>query len=287
MSKPDAYQIVTDRILAMIDEGVAPWRKPWATFAPRSMSTGKPYRGINLFLLDSGYWGTYKKVTEMGGQVRKGEKSSIAVFWKFIDGTDANGEATKIPLLRYYNVFHEDQADWPEGKPARFTADVLPGSDNERIAAADAIVNAYKSADNAPRFDFEGWDHACYIPAVDAIQTPKIEQFISSAHYYSTLFHECAHSTGHATRLNRPGVTDSASFGSHKYAREELVAEMTAAMLCGEVGLLDDTVEESAAYLKNWRDKIAEDPRLIVKAAGEAQRAADHIKGVRWDDDTE
>lgn len=287
MSKIDAYQIVTDRIIAMIDEGVAPWQKPWATVAPRSMSTGKPYRGVNLFLLDSGYWGTYKKVTELGGQIRKGEKSSIAVFWKFVDSTDANGEPTKIPLLRYYNVFHEDQADWPDGKPERFASEVLPGTDNERVEAAEALVSGYKLSENAPRFDFEGWNHACYIPARDAIQMPALEQFRSTAHYYSTLFHECAHSTGHGSRLNRDGVTDAIMYGSHTYAREELVAEMTAAMLCGEVGLLDDTVEASASYLKTWRDIIANDSRLIVKAAGEAQRAADTIKGVTWDSDSE
>lgn len=285
MTKPDAYQIVTDRILAMIDEGVAPWRKPWANMAPRSMSTGKPYRGINLFLLGSGHWGTYKKITELGGQIRKGEKSSVAVFWKFLDTKDDDGKKKTIPLLRYYNVFHEDQADWPDGKPARFESSALPGTENERIVAADQIVTAYKKSDNAPRFDAEGWDHACYIPSLDAIQVPKIEQFESSAHYYSTVFHECAHSTGHATRLDREGVTNPTLFGSHTYAREELVAEMAAAMLCGEVGLLDDTVESSAAYLKNWRDKIAADPRLIVKAAGEAQRAADMILGVKWDDE--
>jgi antirestriction protein ArdC len=251
------------------------------------MSTGKPYRGINLFLLGSGFWGTYKKVAELGGQIRKGERSSVAVFWKFIDSVDANGKESKIPLLRYYNVFHEDQADWPDGKPARFEAEVLPGSENERVAAAEQVVTGYKKSENAPRFDAEGWDVACYVPASDSIRVPALEQFDSSAHYYSTLFHECAHSTGHASRLNRDGVTDAAMFGSHTYAREELVAEMTAAILCGEVGLLDDTVEMSAAYLKHWRDIIANDNRLIVKAAGEAQRAADLIRGVRWDNDDE
>lgn len=284
MNKADVYQIVTDRILAEIDAGVAPWRKPWVGSLPMSMSTNKPYRGINLFLLGSGYYGTYKKITALGGQVRKGEKSHIAVFWKMIDSHDKDGNEKKIPILRYYRVFHSSQADWADGMPDRFTAD-LPGTENERILAAESIVTDYRKSEGAPRFDAEGWDHACYIPATDTIQLPAIEQFVSSAHYYSTAFHEMGHSTGHKSRLNREGVTDVALFGTHTYAREELVAEMTAAMLMGTLGMTDDTIEESAAYLANWRDKIAQDPRLIVKAAGEAQRAADHILGVRWDDD--
>lgn len=284
MNKADVYQIVTDRILAEIDAGVAPWRKPWVGSLPMSMSTNKPYRGINLFLLGSGYYGTYKKITALGGQVRKGEKSHIAVFWKMIDSHDKDGNEKKIPILRYYRVLHSSQADWADGMPDRFTAD-LPGTENERILAAESIVTDYRKSEGAPRFDAEGWDHACYIPATDTIQLPAIEQFVSSAHYYSTAFHEMGHSTGHKSRLNREGVTDVALFGTHTYAREELVAEMTAAMLMGTLGMTDDTIEESAAYLANWRDKIAQDPRLIVKAAGEAQRAADHILGVRWDDD--
>lgn len=284
MSKRDAYQAVTDRVLALIDEGVAPWRKPWADQMPRSMSTGKTYRGINLFLLDSGWWGTYKKIAEMGGQVRKGEKGSVAVFWRFIDSTDADGNEKKIPLLRYYRVFRHTQADWADGMPEKFSQSNLPGTDNERIVAAEQIVTTYRKSENAPRFDAEGWDRACYIPSTDAIQIPALEQFEASEHYYSTMFHEMGHSTGAASRLNREGVTDTVMFGSHRYAREELVAEMTAAMLMGQCGIEDATIESSAAYLKHWRDQIEADPRLIVKAAGEAQRAADHILGVTWDD---
>lgn len=284
-SKPNPYEMVTNKILAALDAGTVPWHKPWATTQPRSMSTNRPYRGINLFLLDSGYWGTYKKVTELGGQIRKGEKSSVAVFWTMFDGHDKDGNEKKIPMLRYYNVFHQDQADWPDGMPERFTATNLPGTDNERVAAAEQIVTDYKKSEGAPRWDAEGWDQACYVPATDSIRVPKLAQFESSAHYYSTTFHEMGHSTGHKSRLNRPGVTDIDAFGSHQYAREELVAEMTAAMLMGTIGMEDDTLDASAAYLAHWRSNISDDPKLIVKAAGEAQKAADLILGIKWDDD--
>lgn len=286
MSKSDAYERVTDRILTMIDNGVAPWRKPWATTMPRSMSTGKHYRGINLFILDSGWWGTFNKIKELGGQVKKGEKSSPAVLWRFPEVEQADGTKKRIPMLRIFNVFHHDQVDWGDnGMPERFKTSNLPDTDNERIAAAEQIVTAYRKSEDAPRWDAEGWDHACYIPATDSIQVPSLEQFESSAHYYNTMFHEMAHSTGAASRLNREGVTDFAGFGSHTYSQEELVAEFTAAMLCGEVGLLDETVENSAAYLKSWRARIEDDPKLVVRAAGQAQKAADYIQGVKWEDD--
>jgi antirestriction protein ArdC len=283
-SKPNPYEIVTQRILAEIDAGVAPWQKPWATIQPRSMSTNKPYRGINLFLLGSGYWGTYKKITELGGQVKKGETSSLAVFWSLFDGHDKDGNEKKVPVLRYFNVFHQDQAEWPDGVPERFKAQGLPGTDNERVAAAEQIVLEYKKADNAPTFLPETGNRACYAPKTDEIEVPSLASFISTPHYYSTLFHEMGHSTGHGTRLAREGVTDFDAFGSHQYAQEELVAEMTAAMLMGTIGMVDDTIKASASYLSNWRSKISDDPKLIVRAAGQAQKAADLILGVEWDE---
>lgn len=284
MTKPDAYQIVTDKVLAALEKGVAPWQKPWEGRMPMSMSTNRHYRGINLFLLDGGYWGTYKKIKELGGQVRKGEKGSIAVFWKRIEREDEDGNDASFMMLRYYRVFHSTQADWEDGMPERFKTTDL-GPENQRIAAADQIVTDYRKSDNAPMFDAEGWDHACYIPSRDAIQVPSITQFVDAGSYYSTLFHEMGHSTGHESRLAREGVVNRDMFGSHRYAQEELVAEMTAAMLMGVVGLEDDTIENTAAYLEHWRDTIARDNKLIVRAAAQAQKAADLIQGITWGDD--
>lgn len=282
MSNADVYDRITAKVIAALDEGTAPWHKPWATSIPRSMSTGKPYRGVNVFLLDGGYWGTYKKITELGGQVRKGEKSSLAVFWKFIEKADPQtGKVDKIPFLRTFNVFHATQADWAEGMPAKFQPRTDGASEADRIMAAEQMVAGYIKGDNGPTLN-HGGDRACYSPTLDAVTMPELTAFDDADHYYSTMFHELGHSTGHASRLNREGITNLDMFGSHQYAREELVAEMTAAMATALVGI-DSTIETSAAYIAHWRDKIAQDNRLVVKAAGEAQKALDCIQGISWE----
>lgn len=280
MSNADVYDRVTAKVLAAIDGGVVPWHRPWDVSMPMSMSTNKPYRGINVFLLDGGYWGTYKKIKALGGQVRKGEKSSIAVFWKFLKRNDPDtGEEVTFPMLRHYNVFHSSQADWPDGMPERFKGSANT-SEADRVVAAEQLVTDYVKGDG-PTLT-HGSDSACYMPNLDVVRMPDFGAFHGADRYYSTMFHELGHSTGHASRLNREGVANFDAFGSHRYAREELVAEMTAAMLSATVGI-DSTIETSAAYLKHWRDQIASDPRLIVKAAGEAQKAADMVQGIKWE----
>lgn len=284
MSNADVYDRITAKVIAALDEGTAPWHKPWATSIPRSMSTGKPYRGINVFLLDGGYWGTYKKVTELGGQVRKGERSSVAVFWKFVEKVDKEtGEKRRIPFLRHFNVFHTSQCEWPDGLPAKFQPREGGASEEERITAAEQMVTEYVKGENGPRL-FHGGERACYSPATDVVNMPELTSFDDVEHYYSVMFHELGHSTGHGTRLNREGVTSLDMFGSHRYAREELVAEMTAAMLTGLLGI-ESTIETSASYIAHWRDAIANDNRLVVKAAGEAQKAADLIQGISWENE--
>lgn len=284
-SKVTAYEIVTERIVAALESGVAPWRKPWRTTAPISMSSGKPYRGVNVFLLmgdgsnGSNWWGTYKKVTELGGQIRKGEKATTAVYWKMLDREDANGDAVRIPMLRYFNVFSATQADWEGGMPERFSTYSTP---NDPIAAADGIVEAWKASGDAPRFSPEPSDRAAYAPKADKIMMPHRDAFETSDLFYSTLFHECTHATGAAKRLNRPGVADFDAFGTHSYGIEELIAEMGAAMLCGQAGI-ETTIESSAAYLAAWLNTINEDPRMVVTAAQSAQKAVDRILGVTWD----
>lgn len=281
MSNTDVYAQVTDKILALMAEGTVPWHKPWKGTAPMSMSTNKPYRGINTFLLNDGYHGTYKKIAELGGQVRKGEKSSLAVFWKFIEKkNDKTGKVEKIPFLRYFRVFHSSQADWPEGMPERFTA--TGGADEaDRITEAEQVVSGYVKGDNGLSL-FHGGSSASYSPATDAVNMPDLAAFRDVDHYYSVMFHELGHSTGAASRLNRDGVTNFDAFGSHQYATEELVAEMTAAMVTGALGI-NSTVETSAAYLSHWAAALGSDPKLIVRAAGQAQKAAGMIRGIVWE----
>lgn len=282
-NRPNVYERVTAKILAQLAEGTVPWHKPWAEqFLPMSMSSGKPYRGVNVWMLDGGFWGTFNRIKEEGGMVRKGEKSSLAVFWKFIDSVDEKtGETKKVPLLRGFNVFHTSQADWPDGLPEKFQPAKGGATEADRIAAAEQIITDYRKSEGAPRFS-EGGDRACYYPQRDEIVVPDLTAFHDIGSRYSTMFHEMGHSTGAASRLNREGVTNFDAFGSHQYGIEELVAEMTAAMLCGVAGV-EGTFEASASYIDSWMRRIKEDDRMVVKAAGQAQKAADLILGVKWE----
>jgi antirestriction protein ArdC len=292
-SKPDAYQLVTDSILAMIEKGTLPWRKTWAgstgTTEPLSMSSGKPYSGINPFLLtctaiEKGYssrhWGTFKAIKAQGGSVRKGEKSTAVVFWKWIKKEDEKtGTEKVIPFLRHFRVFNAEQAEWPEGLPEAFQP--LPAEDQgdefDPVEAAEAIVQGYVEGHLPPSLTHDGGARAFYRPATDAVAMPKREAFEGPGEYYSTLFHELGHSTGAASRLNRKGITDFDSFGSHQYSQEELVAEFTACFLCSDAGI-EDTRPNSAAYIAGWASKLKGDKKLVVMAAAQAVKAARMIR---------
>lgn len=283
----DVYAEVTSRILAMLDAGAAPWRSPIlgqaGTAWPRNLASGKPYRGVNVFLLamtafakgyHSACWLTFNQARAAGGRVRKGERSSLVVFWKTYETTDrATGEPTTVPVLRYYNVFNLDQCDGIEA-PDADTNEPLAFTPIER---ADRIAAGYAGG---PAVQHAG-GRAFYRPSTDAVTLPEPARFVGTEAYYATLFHELAHSTGHSTRLDRGLDTALAPFGSPDYGREELVAEMAAAFLCGHAGIAPATVENSAAYLAGWIAAIKGDKRLAVVAAGAAQRAADWIIGVR------
>jgi antirestriction protein ArdC len=281
------YDMVTERIIELLDKGTVPWHQPWNAELgmPRSLSTGKLYRGINIWLLGcsqhgSPWWGTYKQVHERDAQVRKGERSTLVVFWKRTDrkvADEATGEETDRSgfILRYYKVFNAEQCDGlqvPE----------LPGSDiheHEPIDAAEAIVDGYIKADKAPRLEYGG-DRACYSPSLDILGMPQRQAFETGEAFYSTLFHEMTHSTGHETRLARKDLLEFHSFGDPSYSREELVAEMGASMLSGLAGIDQVTLPSSAAYLSHWTSVLKGDSRLVVSAAAQAQRAADWITGI-------
>ena len=287
--KQDVYQAVTDRIIAALEAGTAPWRKPWSGSGteglPRNFKTGKTYRGINPFLLamsgyESPYWLTFRQAEEKDGSVRKGEKGSPVVYWNWIY-KDASGKSVqspeeaseRIPFLRKYTVFNEAQIDGID-----FPASDVPERDHQPIAAAEKIVEGMPSK---PVLEFSG-HRACYSPALDLVRMPRPEAFSGDAEYYSTLFHELVHSTGHESRLAR-GVEEIAAFGSGDYSREELVAEMGAAFLAGHAGIVNHTIDNSAAYLQGWIATLKGDSKLAVRAAAAAQKAAAYILNVTWD----
>jgi antirestriction protein ArdC len=277
-----AYDVITDRILAALDVGEVPWRKPWSIkpgMRPHNATSKRPYSGINALMLGlSGYsdprWITYRKAAEAGGHVRKGEKATPVVFWKVLlrDAEDANGEPVtrKWWMLKYYNLFNVSQIDGLDlqaiDEPETF----------DPIAAAEEII---AEMPNAPTVTHDGIDRAYYRPSLDAIHLPPQAAFDGAEEYYSTAFHELGHSTGHESRLNRHGLeTGIAPFGSETYSREELVAEFAAAFLCNASGITN-TVENSAAYVTNWAKVIRKDHKLIIQAASQGQKAADYILG--------
>jgi antirestriction protein ArdC len=280
------HQIVTQRMIAALQRGTIPWRKPWhaATGQPRSMSTGLPYRGVNLFLLSltageegyaSPYWATYRQVSTLGGQVRRGERSTLVVFWKKAETEHRDPQTSEVtvravPVLRYYRVFNAAQAD---GLPDRFYP--APG-EHQPIAEPQAVLDGYLA--RGPRLMHMAGDRADYHPATDTIRLPLLAQFRTSGAYYAAAFHEAGHSTGHPHRLNRPGIATFDHFGSGKYAREELIAEMTSSILCTHTGIdTPDTFANSASYIANWLTGLGSDHKLVITAAAHAQRACDLI----------
>lgn len=279
-SKDTVYEMVTERVVEMLQAGVAPWSKPWTGgSAPRNIE-GRRYRGINVFLLamneyESPFWLTFKQAKERGGSVKKGEKSTLIVFWQMRKVTDkdaAPGEdKTKvIPLLRYFRVFNLEQTEGVRLPKAVAEYNAAREAHETRVEAEE-ILAGYVGGPVV----HETGDEAVYYPSLDTIHVPPRGTFRTPDEFYTTVFHELGHSTGHPSRLDRK---QGDRFGSHDYGREELVAEMTAAYLAAESGI-ESTVDNSAAYLAAWIKTIKQDVRAVVVAAGAAQRAADLILG--------
>ncbi len=279
------YDIVTNRIIELLEKGEIPWKKPWKTIGgPRNLLSRKPYQGINQFLLNvspysSPYWLTYKQVSERGGFVRKGEKSTLVVFWKWLepkknDSVDNDPDAShrngKIPLLRYYKVFNLDQV---EGISPPQEASV-----NNPFTPIDQAEQIIANIPLKPEVHFGG-DRAYYSPQVDCIQLPNKERFHSPPEFYSTLFHEMAHATGHAKRLGRKSIMESGRFGNEEYSKEELLAELCASMLCAESGIEQSTINNSAAYIRGWLRVLRNDKKILLHAAANANRAKSYILG--------
>lgn len=228
-----------------------------------------------MLLGQSGAWATYKQWQELGGHIRKGEKASFVTFWKLqpYEETNADGETEikQIPLLRYYNVFHISQVEGV--KPL----EDVKLNDIEPIAEAERIKEAYKEREHIQIKEVVTND-AFYSPAGDYIQVPCKEQYTVANEFYSTLFHEMVHSTGHKSRLNRLTTGADARFGSQVYSKEELCAELGSAMILNQIGIeTSETFTNSAAYIQNWLQVLKNDNKFIVSASGKAQKAVEYI----------
>jgi antirestriction protein ArdC len=286
--KMKVRDIVTEKILAMLSEGVVPWRRPWRLIGRnRNLISKRPYRGINVWLLagseySSPWWVTYRQAKKLGGNVRRGEKGTKIVFWKWLERKvkaeegepdDGNGYTVRsFPMMRYYTIFNVEQTEGLDAKipPEEETEPVDP------IEAGEALIERMP---RKPVIKFGG-DRAYYSPLSDVVGLPERDDFETSEGYYASAFHELAHSTGHEARLGRFDSRDvmGSIFGSTTYSKEELVAEMSAAFLMAEAGIEQpERLENSAAYIKGWLKALNDDHSLVVVAAQAAQKAADFI----------
>jgi antirestriction protein ArdC len=279
MNTAEVYGKVTASLISRMEAGVVPWAKAWHT--PISIH-GHSYRGINALVLGlsdyaSPVWLTYHHAKKLGGNVRKGEKGAAVLLWRQGRTRDLapspDCETRRGMYCTTFTVFNFEQCEGLE-LPAKFAS---APSAADPAAAADAIAAEYLA--RGPRRT-DGGSSAYYSPSEDRVNLPARSAFTSAGGYYSTLFHELTHSTGHASRLSREGITDPIKFASHNYTCEELVAEIGAAFLCARAGLdTERTIENSAAYLKGWLGKLNHDRKFLVTAASAAQKAVDLIAG--------
>ena len=282
--KRDVYATVTAQIITAIENGVGNWSMPWHTsgghaFSPINVASHKPYRGINTVCLwaaaeakgyESGEWGTYKQWQDRGAQVRKGEKSTTVVFWKFAnasnefqDGEESvSGSSSRLLFTRGYSVFNAAQVD---GYTLKAEPDVPV---LERIELAEAFFRTI-GADLR-----HGGNQAYYSPSDDHIQMPPFQMFKENVGYYSTLAHEHTHWTGKSDRCDRQL---GKRFGDNAYGVEELIAELGAAFTCAHLGLSTEPREDHAQYIQSWLRVLKADKRAIFTAASKAQHAADFL----------
>ena len=267
-TRRDIYQEVTDTILGALEGGVVPWRKPWGgvQVLPHNGSTQRAYSGVNVVLLwiagldrryTSSGWMTFRQASALGASVRKGEKGTMVTFWKMLTPKDSDDPKKRIPLLRHYTVFNEEQLEGLE-EPTE-----------QPELTAPALLVERSGADVR-----HGGGRAFYRPLTDYICVPELQHFDGEPAYWSTLLHELAHWTGHKTRLDRD---QTGGFGTPDYAKEELVAELSSAFLCAGTGVPADGLQH-ASYIDNWRQLLNDDPRAIFRAASQARKACEYLE---------
>ena len=278
-------EMVADRVLEEMEKGVAPWNQPWFG-SERFVShvNGKHYSLLNCILLGKpGEYATFNQISKEGGKVKKGAKSKFVVLWNpmkkiVMDDTGEEKEKTYF-ILKYYRVFNLNDC---ENIKKRYLNDDDTRFVHEVDRNAEDVINAYCAANPMLKIvRDEQSNRAFYRPSEDLITVPMMEQFEKIEEFYSTLFHEMTHSTGHWSRLGRfkdTGVV--AAFGGEDYGKEELIAELGAAALCGKCGIESrDSFRNSTAYLKGWMEAIKGNPEMIVAAAGKADKAVAFILG--------
>lgn len=270
------YDIITGQILEKIKDGVIPWRHPWTAGVPKNAVSGNQYNGFNIFRLGfedyiNPNWATFRQVGDLGGRVAKGEKSTVVIFWRLNKYIEEKTEEEKvIPMLRYYRVFNIEQTDLTDDD--RF---VITKNDNPSIQACEDIMTGYK---NCPEIVNKEDARAYFDFRNDIINMPKQDLFDSSEDYYSVLFHESTHSTGHHTRLERREKNAIVIKKQPEYWFEEIIAELGAAYLGGHAGIGYHTFDNSASYIDGYYTTLKNDNSLFIRAASAAQKAAEYIR---------
>jgi len=280
----NVYELVTNRIIEQLENNIVPWEKPWGGTLDGAFNrvSKKPYLILNQMLLKyGGEYASFKQWKDLGGHIRKGEKSEIVVFWKMYPIKEKQDDETEIiktiPLLKYINVFHISQVDGVEPLKQKVTHDIEP------IDKAEKILNDYWNRENITIEHVKG-DKAFYSPMFDKIQLPLFEQFKQSEEYYSTAFHESVHSTMKTSRCNRQEDRKGkvVSFGSEEYSKEELVAEVGSAQLMNIVGIeTTKSFRNSTAYIQSWLKVLRNDNKFIVSASSKAEKAVNYILGIQ------
>jgi antirestriction protein ArdC len=282
----NVYEIVTEKIVKLLEQGIVPWRRPWtSTGLPRNLVSRKPYRGVNVFLLSaskyvSPFWLTMRQANELGGHIRKGEESTAIVFWKIddvkqstedLEAEETDQKTRRRFLLRFYRVWNLEQCGLPQS-----VLDKLPRMETHQHDPIEAVEKIIAGMPNPPEI-VRGGSKAFYSPLTDRITLPPRELFISAEEEAATETHELVHSSGSEKRLAREGICEAAPFGSPVYSKEELVAEMGAAFLCAEAGISNAVIDNQASYVAGWLTKLRDDRKLLIHAAAQAQKAADYI----------
>jgi len=280
------HEIVANVIIDKLKQGVVPWKPTWRLQTPVNYISKRPYTGINLLLLSLKnypypYYLTMKQINDLHGLVSKGESGHIVTYLYAKSSGNHNKpdeemleednvvrktKSRVIRLLRYYNVWNISQTNLVD------RIQVQNDSDGECDSSA-RIVNSYRN----PPDIFHASVNPHYNKRKDAIKLPEMRAFDSNSAYFATLFHELIHSTGHQKRLSRVSLLDAQRFGSDEYSLEELVAEIGAFMLCSEVGIAANTIENSAAYIKGWLEVLKNNHQLLFTASRLAQEACEFL----------
>lgn len=275
----DVYTLVTNRIIDQLEKNIVPWKKPWSESGPpANLLTKTLYTGINPLLLASEHYPTnlyltFKQLKAIGGSVLKDEKGHVVVFYKRLDNKTENDEKKQHNyILRYYKVFNIAQC---KGIPEH----LIPSFEQHSFSPNSTCDEIVERMPKCPVIK-HGKQAAYYNPSKDYINMPKQNSFASADDYYLTLFHELVHSTGHERRLNRKEITENANYGSEMYSQEELTAEIGACYLGSICGIGMTKFDNNLSYLSNWLAALKNDKRLVVYAAGKAQRAVDYILDV-------